>query len=484
MNTSFIAGEKVQRKWGNILPLALAAVLVLSQPVLGQPKTYGPPPFDELVDSVKESVVNLSTTRVIQTSRLFDSENRLREFFGDEMFEKFFGQMPSELRTHALGSGFLIDREGRILTNNHVIENATEIKVTMQNQKVYDGVVVGRDPKTELALIKIVDDVELPRPAQLGDSDEIDVGDWVMAVGNPFGLGNTVTQGIISAKGRVIGGGNLSASYSDFLQTDAAINPGNSGGPLYNMSGQVVGINTAIVAQGQGIGFAIPINMAKDLLPQLKQGRVIRGWLGVAIQDVTPEMAEFFGLEEPRGVIIGQIIPGGPAEKAGLQQGDIVLSLNGQEIVDAQDLSRRVAELRPGQEVEFQIFRDGKSLPMTVALGEMPDETMEPEPQSPLMEEQTRFGFSVQDITGEIAEMLGISPEEKGVAIIEVEPGSPAAEAGLTAGDVIKQVNRRPVQNVREFQAAVRQRETKGLLLLLKRGEYSRFVIVQPLKNE
>ncbi|MBW1669168.1 MAG: trypsin-like peptidase domain-containing protein, partial [Deltaproteobacteria bacterium] len=248
-----------------------------------------PASFADLADKVKRSVVNISTTQVIKGSPLqpfFGPNTPFKFFFGDEFFKHFFGNIPQgEMKTHALGSGFVISRDGFILTNNHVIEKATEIKVRLDSGKEYKAKIVGKDPKTDLALLRVIPDTSFPKPVQMGDSDLIRVGDWVMAVGNPFGLGQTVTTGIISAKGRIIGAG----PYDDFLQTDAAINPGNSGGPLFNMKGEVIGINTAIIAQGQNIGFAIPINIAKELLPQLKTGKVIRGWLGVMIQDITPE---------------------------------------------------------------------------------------------------------------------------------------------------------------------------------------------------
>ena len=248
-------------------------------------------------------MVNISTTQTLKENPMapfLGPNSPFRDFFGDE-FKRFFGDVPQgQMKTHALGSGFIIDEDGLILTNNHVVEKADEIKIKTIDGNEYDAKVVGRDPKTDIALLQIKVKGKLPKPAKLGDSEAIRVGDWVIAVGNPFGLGNTVTAGIISAKGRVIGAGQ----YDDFLQTDAAINPGNSGGPLFNMNGEVVGINTAIVDQGQGIGFATPINMAKDILAQLKTGKVIRGWLGVMIQDLTPELAESFGAKETKGVVV------------------------------------------------------------------------------------------------------------------------------------------------------------------------------------
>ena len=301
-----------------VLLIAVAAL-----PALSQGKESGLPSLSELARELKPAVVNISTTQLVKSPMddFFKDFRGFRDFFGDEFFRRFFGDMqPREFKRKSLGSGFIIDREGHILTNNHVIEKADKITVKMANEKSYDATVVGRDPKTDIALIKIDSDADLP-VVRMGDSDKLEVGEWVVAIGNPFGLEQTVTAGIISAKGRVIGAG----PYDDFLQTDASINPGNSGGPLFNLEGEVIGINTAIVAGGTGIGFAIPINMAKRLLPQLKSGRVQYGYLGVYIQDLTPELAQSFGLKEPRGVLISEVVPGSAAETGGLKKGDVVL---------------------------------------------------------------------------------------------------------------------------------------------------------------
>ncbi|MGD8924136.1 MAG: trypsin-like peptidase domain-containing protein, partial [Syntrophobacterales bacterium] len=289
-----------------------------------KPYPHAPVSFTELVDQVAHVVVNISTTKVIKrgpTPQPFGPNSPFRDFFGDDFFERFFGQIPREQTQRSLGSGVIIDPvKGYILTNNHVVANADQIIVRLDDGKEHKAEVVGRDPKTDLALIKTKNGLEVDNGAPLGDSDKAKVGEWVMAIGNPFGLERTVTVGILSAKGRVIGAG----PYDDFLQTDAAINPGNSGGPLFNMKGEVVGINTAIVATGQGIGFAIPINIAKDLLPQLEKGRVIRGWLGVSIQEVTEELAKSFKLKEAEGALVGEVVEDSPAERGGIKRGDIV----------------------------------------------------------------------------------------------------------------------------------------------------------------
>ena len=273
----------------------------------------GPPSFADMADRIKNCVVNISTTQVVE-------QNPLTPFFGlnpfsNQPFKRFYGDKPHKMETHALGSGFIISEDGLILTNNHVVQKATEIKIKLDNGQEYEAQVVGTDPKTDIALIKAKSSTGFPTPARLGDSDAIRVGDWVMAIGNPFGLGHTVTTGIISAKGRVIGAG----PYDDFLQTDAAINPGNSGGPLFNMKGEVIGINTAIIAQAQGIGFAIPINVARQLLPQLKEGKITRGWLGVVIQDMNPDLAKSFNLKSTEGVIVTDVAADSPAGRGRLE---------------------------------------------------------------------------------------------------------------------------------------------------------------------
>ena len=321
-------------------------------------------------------------------------------------------------------------------------------------------------------MIKVKPDADFPKAAQLGDSDAMRVGDWVMAVGNPFGLGHTVTAGIISAKGRVIGAG----PYDDFLQTDAAINPGNSGGPLFNMDAQVVGLNTAIVAQGQGIGFAIPVNVAKDILPQLKSGKVIRGWLGVMIQDITPELAESFGVKETKGVIVADVVKDGPADSAGIKRGDLVTALNGKEVENAHALSRFVASAPPGTSINLRLLRDGKSRDIKVTAGSMPDETA-PEKEE---KKQSMWGLTVQNITPELAQRFGWDENERGVVISEVQPGSPAGESRLRPGDLIKEVNRQKIQNVRDYNQSVdKVKSGESILLLVKRGQNTFYVAMK-----
>ena len=438
-----------------------------------------PASFADLADEVKHSVVNISTTQVVKGRPLqpfIGPNDPFEGFFGDDFFQHFFGNMPQgEIETHALGSGFVISKDGLILTNNHVIEKATEIKVKIESGKEYDAKVVGRDPKTDLGLIKVKPDSDFPKPIRLGDSDTIRVGDWVMAVGNPFGLGQTVTTGIISAKGRIIGAG----PYDDFLQTDAAINPGNSGGPLYNMKGEVIGINTAIIAQGQNIGFAIPVNIAKELLPQLKSGKIIRGWLGVMIQDITPDLAKSFGLKKARGVLVSDVTKDSPAEKAGLKRGDVISRFNGKDTKNAHMLSRIVATTQPNAHVTLDIIRGRKEQSIEVTIGTMPQKT-----QAQLPEKASGWGLTVQDITPDLAQQLGLNPGEKGVVISGVEPGSPAVEAGLRPSDVVKEVNRQEIHNLNDYNLSIEKaKQDKSLLLAIKRGGSTHFVVLKSVSK-
>ncbi|RLA84548.1 MAG: peptidase [Deltaproteobacteria bacterium] len=454
-----------RRYWvlGILLILSLMAFPAFSQ--RGSTPGILLPSLADLVEELKPVVVNISTTKVVR-SPLEDFFKDFRRFFGDE-FERFFPPIP-EFRTRSLGSGFIIDREGYILTNNHVIEGAEDIKVKLHNGKVFDARVVGRDPKSDIALLKIDPKGERLPVARLGDSDRIRVGDWVIAIGNPFGLEHTVTVGVISAKGRVIGMG----PYDDFLQTDASINPGNSGGPLFNLRGEVVGINTAIVAGGQGIGFAIPINMAKGLLPQLKRGKVVHGFLGVYIQDLTPELAKRFGLKKPKGALVTEVIPDSPAEKAGLRKGDVIVGFNGKEVQDSFALRRLVGSTPPGKKVKLEVVRRGKTLTLWVTVGES-----EVERQAMLSEQ---WGFRVQEITPEIAGHIGI---KEGVLIAEVRAGSPAAKAGLRAGDVVVEIEYEPVRNLRDFERLMEKyggRESLLMAVKIQRENYRTvFVVLQ-----
>jgi serine protease Do len=429
--------------------------------------------FSDLADQVRAGVVNIQVSRKVSNAEFPAFRGNPfgdRDPFG-EFFRPFGGNRP-ERKQQGVGSGCIISQDGYILTNNHVIEDADQIKVKLAGGKEIDGRVVGRDPKTDLALVK-VDGVSDLTPLALGDSDALQVGNWVVAVGSPFGLEQTVTAGIVSAKGRVIGSG----PYDNFIQTDASINPGNSGGPLINMQGEVIGINTAIIASGQGIGFAIPINMAKDIVPQLqKTGHVTRGLLGVSIQDLTPELAKSFGLKETQGALVAKVVPGGPADKAGIAIGDVIVQFNGHSVATSKDLSRIVASTPVGETVSVKLLRDGKTNDLHARIGEMEEETS---PKTADASTHKSIGVSVQNLTPQIAGELGI-PESTGVVVTGVEPGSAAAEAMIQVGDIIREVNRKPVKNAADFARKIEQTESgDSLLLLIERRQNTLFVTIK-----
>lgn len=437
----------------------------------------GLPSFSQLINHVKPTIVNISTTTVIAgpdlQDRFMGSVNPFRDFLGDDFFEKFFGNVPRrEHKQKSLGSGFIIDREGYILTNNHVVEKASSIKVKLSDEKEYDAKIIGKDSKTDIALIKISVNHDLPS-ATFGDSDLLEVGDWVVAIGNPFGLEHTVTAGIVSAKGRVIGAG----PYDDFIQTDASINPGNSGGPLLNLKGEVVGINTAIVSGGQGIGFAIPISVVRELLPQLKnKGRITRGWLGVVIQKITPEIARMFKLKEAEGALVSDVTENGPAEKAGIKRGDVIVSYNGKKIKDNEMLPRLVAATEIGKKVKIEIVRDGKTVTFDVTIGELPEEGLR---SSKKPEIEKNFGLVVQEITPEIAKHLSLK-DKRGIIVTDVTPGSPAGDADIRSGDIIKEIARKPIRTMADFKKAMKSANIKeGVVILIRREDTTFYTVLR-----
>ncbi|MBE0596814.1 MAG: DegQ family serine endoprotease [Desulfuromonadales bacterium] len=408
--------------------------------------------FTEVSTKVTPAVVNIRAAR-------------MRSLGGEmgPLFEDFFGPffrgrpMPKQ-QEQSLGSGFLISEDGYILTNAHVISDAEEIKIRLSDRRVYDGRVIGIDPRTDIAVLKIDTGEKLPT-AVLGDSDLLHVGQWALAIGNPFGLDRTLTVGVISATGRTDVG---IEDYEDFIQTDASINPGNSGGPLLNIYGEVIGINTAIVASGQGIGFAIPINLARLMAGQLiEKGEVTRGWLGVSIQPLTPELAESFGLSQLAGALVNQVIPGSPAEKAGLQRGDILLSFGGKEIAGVRELQMMVANTPVGKQVELQVLRNDQRLALPVLIVEMePPAKAAPLPSEPAGKQQG-LGLSV-----------GPAPGSEGVLVEAIEPRSAAAAAGVQPGDLILSVNRQEVNSPDAFSKAVKAAgKGKNVVLLIRRGE-------------
>jgi serine protease Do len=441
------------------------------------------PSFSELVKQLTPVAVNISTTKTIRRDfRQFErpfapgQPDMFRDFFGDDFFRRFFGDIPEqEYKQQSLGSGFIIAPDGFILTNNHVIEGADEIKVKTHDSKEYDAEVIGRDPKTDLALIKIKNIQDVVPSAQLGDSDALEVGEWVIAIGNPFGLQATVTAGIVSAKWRKIGHG----PYEDFIQTDASINPGNSGGPLFNMNGEVVGVNTMIFSPSGGnvgIGFAIPINLAKNVVQQLKEtGRVVRGWLGVVVQTVTPELAESFGLESGKGALVADVEPDGPAEKAGIRPGDIIVSFDGKDVREMSELPLIVAETAVGEKIDVEIARKGKKQVKTVVIGEL----KEKESEKTVEPDMTDLGISPREITPDIANAYGLT-EDSGVVIVNIAPGSSADAAGLRRGDIIKEVNRRSIQSLSDYRKALKEAKNGNILMLIKRDRTSLWIVVKP----
>ena len=434
------------------------------------------PNFAELAKKAGPSVVNVSTTQVRRMAQGVPSP------FGpgdprNDLLERFFGgripapQQPQPRR--GVGSGFIIDKDGTILTNHHVVGDAEKIAVTLSDGKSYDAKVIGKDQKTDIAVIKIDAGRELPA-VTLGDSDRLEVGEWVLAIGNPFGLDHTVTSGIVSAKGRQIGAG----PYDNFIQTDASINPGNSGGPLLNLRGEVVGINTAIFSQSGGnigIGFAIPTNSVKDLLPQLKdKGRVVRGYLGTTVQKITPEIADSLGLKESGGALVADVVKGSPAEKAGIRTGDIIIEFDRKQIKDSTDLPPVVARVTPGNTVQLKVMREGKQVSLPITVGELKDNEIVASSQ------ESDLGLTVQPVTPDIAQTLGLERAE-GLVVSSVKPGSAAEEAGLRSGDVITQVNRRPVKNLAEYNREIARNEKgKSVLFLVRRGQSSLFLALKP----
>ncbi|HPD18297.1 MAG TPA: DegQ family serine endoprotease [Candidatus Goldiibacteriota bacterium] len=421
-----------------------------------------PASFKDVADAIKESVVNISTITVIKQTNPFYSD----PFFDDDFLYRFFGIPRGTFKTRSLGTGVIISPDGYILTNNHVVESADEITVKLYNQKEYKAKVVGKDKETDIAVIKI--NAKGLKPAKIGDSDKIEVGDWVIAVGSPFGLEQTVTQGIISAKGRIIGAG----PYDDFLQTDAAINPGNSGGPLINLDGEVIGINTAITSRSggyEGIGFSIPINMAKKVYDDIIQkGKVVRGWLGVAIQDLTPELAKYFKVNE--GVLVSEVFANGPAKKAGLQRGDVIVEFDGKKIKKYRELQSIVAATPVNKTVEVKVIRKGKETSCKIKVGERnPDAVLEPE-KPEISQNENNLGIIVSDITEDVASQYGISKGE-GVVVISVGSGTAAEDAGIMRGDIIHEINGKHIKNVEDFNNAVKTaKKNEQVVILIERG--------------
>lgn len=402
--------------------------------------------------------------------------------FDDDFFERFFGrpfprsQQPSEPQYQVgQASGFVISADGYVLTNNHVVEGADEITVVMGDGQKYEKVkLVGTDDKADVALLKIEDVDNLPY-LELGDSDDLEIGEWVIAIGNPFGLTETLTVGVVSAMGRRVSGEDV---YQDFIQTDAAINPGNSGGPLLNLEGKVVGINSAIITGDRGymgIGLAVPINMAKAIKDQLiETGKVQRGYVGIGMQNIDPEMVDFFKLENNKGVLITSVTEDSPADKAGLKKDDVVIRIDKKKVEDPQDLKNIIGFTPPDTDVEFTIIRGGKEKKVTVKVGSMQDSEL-----ADTSDIGKKFGLTVATIDAEIADQYN-AEEGKGVVVVDVRSGSAAARAGIRKGMVVLEVNRKEVATVGEFNDAIKEsEESKKALLLVKTGRYAQYVVLQ-----
>jgi serine protease Do len=443
------------------------------------PRSFsGLPDFVNLAKKIKPIVVNISTT---QMNEARGGPQEFTSPFGEEdpfndFWRRFFGgpQPRGPQRQRSLGSGFIIDGDGSILTNNHVVENASKIVVKLADDQEYEAKVVGRDQKTDIAVIKINAKTALTA-ANFGDSDALEVGEWVVAIGNPFGLDSTVTSGIVSAKGRHIGQG----PYDSFIQTDASINPGNSGGPLLNLRGEVIGINTAIFSRtggNIGIGFAIPINLVKELLPQLRgKGKVVRGYLGVLIQKVTPEIAESLGMEKSQGALVANVSKDGPAEKAGVKVGDVIVEFDGKEVKDSANLPIIVARTPVDKKVRMKVLRDKKETFLNVAVGELKDEEV-----VATVPEKGELGLTVQRLTPQMAESLGLERAE-GVVVTAVEPASAGDEAGIRRGDIIVEVDRKAVRSIDDYKKAVAGvRKGRGVLFLVRRGDSTLFLALKP----
>ncbi|MEJ2313746.1 MAG: Do family serine endopeptidase, partial [Nitrospirota bacterium] len=436
--------------------------------------------FSQVVSSVSPAVVNISTVKLVARSRSGFKGDPFYDFFND-FFNPFYDYgVEKDWKEQSLGSGVLVSSDGYIITNNHVVSDAEKIRVTLYDKRVFTGKIIGADPKTDIAVVKISAD-GLP-VIPWGDSDRLQVGEFVLAIGNPFGLSHTVTMGIISAVGRANVG---IADYEDFIQTDAAINPGNSGGPLVGIDGDLIGINTAIFSQSggyQGIGFAVPANMARSIMEQLiREGKVVRGWLGVTVQELTPEIARKFGHENVTGALVGEALAGSPAERGGLRSGDIIFKYGGKEVAGPAELKNMVAKSRPGEKVPLMVLRDRKQLRITVTIEERPGGEERPRARPASGNEGNAFsGLNVVSLTPDIARQLDLEGDETGVVAVGVRTGSPAEEAGLKRGDLIQAIDRIPIKDVEDFDrvaAGVGKDDT--VLMFLNRGGRKFYITIQ-----
>lgn len=465
---------KFATRFVKILAMVLALTLAISGTALAVSSSASNP-IVSIVKASSPAVVNIDVETKARRSISpfpFDDDPIFRRFFGDA-FKDFTRSVPMKGR----GSGFIVTKDGQILTNNHVVNGVDTITVTLSDGKTYPAKVLGNDPTYDLAVIKIEPDKDLP-VLKLGDSDEVEVGEWVIAIGNPYGFEQTVTAGVISAKNRSVHAQDV--NFDGFLQTDAAINPGNSGGPLLNLDGEVVGINTAIIPYAQGIGFAIPVNMAKEVMNDLvSYGKVKRGWLGVSIQKVTPEIVEAYGLKDESGVIVGDVFSGSAAEKAGVERGDVVLSLNGEKVQDTEWFVKKVRTLAPGSTATLQVVREGKERTIKVKLDERPN-TVDGRSEgnqgdskrtSDVLKE---VGLEVAELTAGLRRQYRLNANAEGLVVTGVEENSAAALGGLREGDLLRQVNRRKVTTLDDLNSAVQK--GSSIVLMVERNGNTFFV--------
>ena len=472
---------------GSVLPVVLAlAIIFMSTNLFALERTDS---FADQVEKLSPAVVNISTTTVVNNDQAMD----MPQFPPGSPFEEFFknfGDNNRQRRAQSLGSGFIIDADGIVVTNYHVIENAEEVRVVLADETSFTAEILGQDQKTDIAVLKINPGDTKLAAVSFGNSDNLRVGDWVLAIGNPFGLGGTVTAGIVSARGRDIGNG----PYDDFIQTDASINRGNSGGPLFNTDGDVIGINTAIYSQSGGsvgIGFAISSNLAKRVADQLIEfGQTRRGWLGVYIQEVTPDIAELLGVENDIGALISSVNEDGPAAKGGIQPGDVIVKFDGKPIEKMRDLPRIVAETDIGAKVDVELFRQGKRKTVTVTLGELEKAELAGVIDNGLNQSGNfsfgSLGFTVTNLNAALAEELGLDSDTKGVVVREVVPGSPAADKGLAVGDILRRYGQRPIDDAASLAKDIKQAEQasrSGVLLLIEREGRERFIQISFAKK-
>jgi len=457
-----------------IMIITLMAVPAIAKTNFQQARMV-PVNFAKIARQAKPGVVNIQTEKIIKGGgRVY------KHFFGqpfgggrnpfDEFFSPFFNQMPQDRKESSLGSGFIISKDGYIVTNNHVIKDADQIKVILHDKSEYEATIIGTDPMTDLALIKIK--AKNLVPLKFGSSSDTEVGSWVVAIGSPFGLEQTVTAGIVSAKGRIIGSG----PYDDFIQTDASINPGNSGGPLLNLNGEVIGINTAIIRSGQGIGFAIPSDLATDVIDQLtRQKTVSRGWMGVGIQKVTKQLAKYYGIKETRGVYVAKVYQGDPADKAGIKVGDVIFKINDKKIESSRDLTMTIARSSVGKTVKVTVIRDGKEKVLKVKLGKRPDK----EPDAVYTNDgYDLFGFRLKKMDSDIARRLGYPEDIQGLVVMDIESGSQASKTNVRQGDLLLEINHRRITTVEEYGQYLKKIKKGNMVQLLFRSGNSHVFVI------